>query len=145
MDDARVRVNAERKRRLLLSGASDDASQNDVGRRSLEGTRCSNWRLQLGLLPIAFEPRWNREQSLDRASSRGRVGTRLHMGSRASIPRSQGSNESLGNIHRERSHELHADGTVTIRRLLVLSFRTKSRTSPGEGRKTHRRLPGDWT
>ena len=43
-------------------------------------------------------------------------------------------------LQRERSHEFHADGAVTIRRLLVLSFRTKSRC-----RKTHRRLPGDGT
>ena len=38
---------------------------------------------------------------------------------------------------RERSHEFRADGAVTSRRLLVLSFRTKSRTSRAESRKTH--------
>ena len=101
------------------------------------GTRCSNWRLQRGLLPVTFEPRRNRKPSLDRASSRCRVGTKLHLGSRVSIPRSQGSTKSLGYIQRERSHELHADGAVTMRRLLVLSFRTKSRTRRGESRKTH--------
>ena len=137
MDDAWVRANSERKRGLLLSDASDDASQNDVGRCSLEGTCCSNRRLQRGLLPITFEPRRNREQSLARASSRGGVGTRLHLGSSVSIPRSQGSAKSLGHIQRKRSYELHANGAVTIRRLLVLSFRTKSRTSLGESRKTH--------
>ena len=83
--------------------------------------------------------------SLDRASSRGRIGTKLHLGSSVSSPRSQGSTESLGYIQRERPHELHAARTVTIRRLLVLSFRTKSRTSRGESKKTHRRLPGDGT
>ena len=70
MDDTRVRANAEWKRGLLLSDTCDDASQNHVGRCSFEGTCCSNRRLQRGLLPVTFEPRRNREQSLDRASSR---------------------------------------------------------------------------
>ena len=122
---------------FFSANASDDASQNDVDRCSFEGTCCSNWRLQRGLLPVTFEPRRNRKPSLDRASARGRVGTKLRLGSRVSIPRSQGSTKSLGYIQRERSHEFHSDGAVTIRRLLVLSFRTKSRTRQGESRKTH--------
>ena len=56
-----------------------------------------------------------------------------------------GSTESVGHIQRKRSHELHAAGTVTIRGLLVLPFRTKSKTSRGKSRKTQRRLPGDRT
>ena len=114
MDNTGIWADAKRKRRLLLSNASDDESQNDDGRRSLERTRCSNWRLQWSLLPITSE-------------------------------RSQGNTESLGYIQCERSHEFHADGAVTIQQLLVLPFRTKSRTSRAESRKTHQRLPGDRT
>ena len=135
MDDTRVRADAERKRRLLLSNTSNDALQNDVGRGSSEGTRCGNRRLQRGLLPVTFEPRWNGKPSLDRAASRGRAGTRLHLGSRVSFPRSQGSTKGLGHLQRECSHEFHANGTVTVRRLLVLSFRTKSRTHRRESRR----------
>ena len=116
-----VRANSERKRGLL-SNASNDAPQNDVGRGSSEGTHCGNRRLQRGLLAVTSEPRRNREQSVDRAASRGRAGTRLHLGSRVSIPRSQGSSESVGHVLCERSHEFHGDGTITTRRLLVLSF-----------------------
>ena len=36
--------------------------------------------LQRGLLPVTFEPRWNGKPSLDRTASRGRAGTRLHLG-----------------------------------------------------------------
>ena len=107
--DAWVRANAEWKRGLLFSNAGDDASQNDVGRCHFEGARCVNQRLQRCLLPIASEPGRNREQSFGRASSRGRVRTRLHLGSCVSISRPQGSTESLGYIQRERSHEIHAD------------------------------------
>ena len=41
-----------------------------------------------------------------------------------------------------RSHEFHLHGTVTVQQLLVLPFRTKSRTSRAESRKTYQRLPG---
>ena len=62
-----------------------------------------------------------------------------------SIPRSQWSAENLGHIQYERSHEFRADGAVTIRQLLVLPFRTKSRTSRAEGRKIYQRLLDDRT
>ena len=137
VDDAWVRANSERKRGLL-SNASDDAPQDDVGRGGSERTRCGNRRLQRGLLSVTFEPRWNGKPSLDRTASRGRAGTRLHLGSRVSFPRSQGSTKGLGHLQRESSHEFHANETVTVRRLLVLSFRTKSRTHRRESRKTHR-------
>ena len=91
-----------------------------------------------GLLPVTFEPRWNGKPSLDRTASRGRAGTRLHLGSHVSFPRSQGSTKGLGHLQRESSHEFHATETVTVRLLLVLSFRTKSRTHRRESRKTHR-------
>ena len=126
--DAWVRANSEWKRGLLLSNASDDAPQDDVGRGSSERTCCGNRRLQRGLLPVTFEPRWNGKPSLDRTASRGRAGTRLHPGSRVNFPRYQGSTKGLGHLQRESSHEFHANETVTVRRLLVLSFRTKSRT-----------------
>ena len=58
---------------------------------ALKGHVAANRRLQRGLLPVTFEPRWNGNPSLDRATSRGRAGTRLHMGSRISFPRSQGA------------------------------------------------------
>ena len=105
MDDTRIRADSQRKRRLLLSKTSNDGSQNDVGRRSPEGTRCKYCRLQWSLLPITPEPRRNGEQGLDRASPRGRIGTKLHLGSLVSIPWSQGSTESLGYVQRERSYE----------------------------------------
>ena len=101
VDDAWVRANSERKRGLLLSKASDDAPQDDVGRGSSERTRCGNRRLQRGLLPVTFEPRWNGKPSLDRAASRSRAGTRLHLGSRVSFPRSQGSTKGLENTARK--------------------------------------------
>ena len=63
----------------------------------------------------------------------------------SAFPGLKGVPNFLGYIQRERSHEFRADGAVTIRRLLVLSFRTKSRTSRAESRKTHQRLPGDRT
>ena len=50
------------------------------------------------------------------SSSRGRIGTKLHLGSRVTIPKSQGNTENLGNIQRERFHEFYTDGAVTIRR-----------------------------
>ena len=69
----------ERTRGLLLSNASS------------ERTRCGNRRLQQrGLRPVTLEPRRNRKPCLDRAASRDRAGTRLHMGRRVSIPGSQG-------------------------------------------------------
>ena len=46
--------------------------------------------------------------------------------------------QGLGHLQRESSHEFHANETVTVRWLLVLSFRTKSRTHRRESRKTHR-------
>ena len=74
------------------------------------------------LLPVTFEPRWNGESSLDRTASRGRAGTRLHLGSRVSFPRSQGSAKGLGQLQCRSSHEFHANETVTVRWLLVLPF-----------------------
>ena len=122
-DGAWVRANSGRKRGHLLSNASDDAPQNDVGRGSSERTRCGSRRLRRRLLlTVTFEPRRNRMPSLDRAASRGRAGTRLHLGSRVSIPRNRRCTESEGHVQCELSHEFHGDGMVTIRRLLVLSF-----------------------
>ena len=69
-----------------------------------------------------WNPRQNRKTSLDRAASRGRAETRLHLGSCVSIPRSPGSTESVGPVRCERPHKFHGNGTVTMRRLLVLSF-----------------------
>ena len=77
--------------------------KNVVGRCSFEGARCGNRRLQRGLLPVTFEPGRNGTPSVDRASSRGRAGTRQNLESRVSIPRSQGSTESF-----------HVNGAVTI-------------------------------
>ena len=47
-----------------------------------------------------LNPRRNRAQSLDRSSGQSRIGTKLHLGSRVSIPRSQGSTENLGHTTR---------------------------------------------
>ena len=91
VDDAWIRANSERKRGLLLSNASDDAPQDDVGRGSSERACCGNRRLQRGLLPVTSEPRWNGESSLDRSASRGRAGTRVHLGSRVSFPALKGA------------------------------------------------------
>ena len=107
--DAWVRANSERKQGFLLSNASDDAPQNDVGRGSSERACGGHRRLQRGHQQVTFEARLNRKPRLDRASSRSRAGTRLHLGSRASIPRSQGSTESVGHVQCERSHEFHGD------------------------------------
>ena len=137
MDNTRIWADDEWKRRLLLRNTCDDAPQNDVGRRSLGKIRRSSWKIQWSHLPITPEPRGNGEQSLYRAFSRGRIMTKLHLGSRVSIPRSQGNTGSLWYIQRERSHEFYADEAVTIRRLFVQLFWTKSRTSREESRKTH--------
>ena len=91
VDDAWIRANSERKRGLLLSNASDDAPQDDIGRGSSERACCGNRRLQRGLLPVTSEPRWNGESSLDRTASRGRAGTRVHLGSRVSFPALKGA------------------------------------------------------
>ena len=124
VDDAWVRANAERKRGLLLNNAGDDATQSDVVRGSSERTRCSNRRLQRCLPPVTSEPRRNGEQSVEAELGPDYIGEAV-----SAIPGPQGSTESLGYEKRERSRELHANGAVTIRRLLVLSFRTTSRTS----------------
>ena len=50
------------------------------------------------------------------------------MGSRVSVPGSPGCTESVGHVQRERSHEFHGDGTITMRQVLVLPLRTTSRT-----------------
>ena len=65
---------------------------------SSERTCCGNRRLQRGLLPVTFEPRWNGKPSLDLTASRGRAGTRLHLGSRVSFPRSEWSTKGLGTL-----------------------------------------------
>ena len=84
-------ANSERKRGLLLSNASDDAPQDDVGRGSSERACCGNRRLQRGLLPVTFEPRWNGESSLDRTVSRGRAGTRVRLEAVSAFPGLKGA------------------------------------------------------
>ena len=125
-----------RKARWTTRGYEQTLNRNEDF--LFEGPRCGDRRLQRGPLPVTFEPRRSGKPSLDRASSRGRAGTRRHLDCRVSIPKSQGSTESLGYVQCERSHEFHAHGALTIRRLLVLLFRNTSTTHRGESRKTHR-------
>ena len=91
MDDAWIRANLNGNEDFFSVTPSMMHLKMVSVDTALKGHVAAIGDLQRGLLPVTSEPRRNRERSVDRATSRGRAGTRLHLGICVSFPGLKGA------------------------------------------------------